>query len=180
MKYLNNKTNGNVIRITKVSDSAIYYSIFENSVFADKNEFAKSIVIAESINDVMVLEVNKTLIEVKQDCALQIISDNEPDFTIENDEKNWYITKGSTGIDTSIRLFIPNMAYDSALADKDNPEGLFFMLWQVISFGTTNIDAKFSQITYNSIILYLEELLPEHKSIIEMYADFGVLIEYKN
>jgi len=65
------------------------------------------------------------------------------------------------------------------LKAKDDIENFYNPLWQIISFGTQTIDSKYSQITYNSIVLYLLELLPEHKAVINMYVNDGVLLENK-
>lgn len=183
MKYLNNTITGELIKLDKVSDNGIYYSIFENKPFKDELKFPVSARIENTIKSKMITEdySGKSVLELESDIALECIIDsiNSEGWLINEDSQNWYIKKGSTGADTLIRLTIPNHAYDSALKDKDNSNGQYYPLWQVISFGTENIDAKFSQITYNAIVIYLEELLPEHRQVIEMYASDGVVIEEK-
>ena len=185
MKYLNNTTNGGLIRINKISDNGIFYSIYENKVLADLNQFAISKRIDNNLNGITIYETNKTFGEIKEDAALIDIALAETDFTINEDEKNWSIPIGSDGTETLVRLTIPNAAYDNALRDKnkdgsgEEPMGQYYPLWKVIAFGTENIDAKYSQITYNAIVLYLLELLPEHKAVIDMYVSDGVVVENK-
>ena len=185
MKYLNNLQTGELIRINKISDNGIFYSIFENKVLADSNQFSISKRIDNNLNGITIYESNKTFGEIKEDAALIDIALTETEFTINEDEKNWCIPIGSDGTETLVRLTIPNAAYDNALRDKnkdgsgEEPMGQYYPLWQVISFGTATIDSKYSNISYNAIVLYLLKLLPEHKAVIDMYESDGVVIENK-
>lgn len=182
MKYLNNTTTGEVIRITKVTPDRIFYTIFENSFLTNQNKFG----ISKSIEN-KTIEVpnifegdNINSLEFESYKAALIIIENEPNFTISDDERNWYITTGSSGNeDIAYRVFISNKAYDNALKDKDIETNEYYNLWLVIDFATQNIKAQYSQITDNSIVIYLATLLDEHKLVLKSYEKDGVVIEPK-
>ena len=184
MKQLNNKITGEIITFHKSSETGIYYTIFENSIFLKDDKFGiskridaidKLTEFAKNLFQNPTISVN----EVIELATLIKIIEVEPGYEISEDSQNWYISIGSTGEPTNLRLLIPNKAYDSALRAKNNETDFYYPLWLVIAFGTETIDAKFSQITYNSIVLYLLELLPEHEAILKMYENDGVIIEFK-
>jgi hypothetical protein len=184
MKQLNNKTTGEIITYSKSKETGIFYTIWENSFYRDLSQ--------HGLNDRIdyfdeKIEIEKTIFEgnfistelVRDYQTLLQLQSNFKDFDISTDLRNWHIESGSTGKETLYRVFITNKAYDNALKTKNDPTGQFYPLWMVISFGTETIDAKYSQITDNSIVLYLVELLPEHRQILEMYVNDGVIIENK-
>lgn len=188
MLQLNNIISGEIIRYQKSKDSGIYYKIYENSFIIDDKKcidkrcdyFDENVELDKSLFEGNTVSLN----DVKHYQTLLKIQESEPDFILSEDERNWFITTGSTGLETLFRLFIPNKAYDNALRDKDKDGsvgemGEYYPLWQVISYGTAYIDSKFSQITDNSIVLYLEELNEQHRAVINMYAKDNVIVEDK-
>ncbi len=184
MKQLNNTKTGEIITYQKSKESGIFYTIWENSFYRDQNlhgiskrcdAFDPNIELNKSLFEGETL----TNAEVEELLSYFKIQEVEIDFELSDELRNWYISKGSTTLDTLFRLFITNKAYDNALKAKNTPADFYYPLWMVISFGTENIDSKFSQITDYSIVLYLEELLPKHQQILEMYVDDDVLIQIK-
>lgn len=182
MSQLNNRITGEIIKIDKISNLGIYYSIFENSFLLSQNKFgvSKNIDLFDKNIQVDKSSFEGTTIshnDIEQYLTFQKIIEVETNFEISEDYRNWFIETGSTDEETLLRLFIPRIAYNNALKSKDTPADYYYPLWQIIEYGTTNIEVKYSQITDNSIVIYLLTLLPEHKTILDTYRTDGVLVE---
>lgn len=190
MKYLNcishGENGGRLLRIKKISDSGIYYNIYENYSFLSKNLLLNDeLGISQSKridNSIGSIEINHGgfLSELIYEAALEVILQIETAFIINEDEYNWNVIYGSTNNETLFRITIPNNVYDKALMARDNSDNEFFMLWQVIDFCQKELPVTTSNLTYNAMVQYLEEILPEHLSIIESYIKYGVSIEQKS
>lgn len=190
MNILNNKTTGQVISIDKISENNIYYTIYENTWFQSKKLFGIEKSTGKGIDNT--IRVNKTVFpdltisgdEYRNYVAMLQVVAIETGFTIETDVQNWYILIGSTNLPTTVRVFIPNKAYDLALGDRDNEEGTYYLLWQVISGVQSTLPTNTAQITYNCLCQYLEEIYPQSKEVLDYYIatypELNILIEYKN
>lgn len=179
MKYLNNLNTGEVIRINKISDTGIYYTIYENKVYADQNLFGKDKRInIDNINDISFNNISGSFNDIKYEAAIRLLSTIETDYTLNEDEQNWNIPDGSE-TKTTLRITIPNNVYDKALMDRDKPNNNYFMLWQVIDYCQNGLSTITANCTYNAMVQYLEYINPEHLYVVEQYIDEGVVIEYK-
>jgi hypothetical protein len=179
MKYLNNLNTGEVIRISKISDTGIYYTIYENKVYADQNLFGKDKRIDTNISDITFNNISGSFLDIKYEAAIRLLSTIETDYIVNEDEQNWNITVGSTNNPTTVRITIPNNVYDKALMARDNNTNQYYMLWQVINYCQNGLPTGTANCTYNAMVQYLEEILPEHLYVVEQYINQGVVIEYK-
>lgn len=180
MKYLNNLITGEVIRINKISDTGIYYTIYENKAYADQNLFGKDKRIDTNINNIEFNNISGLFDDIKYEAAIRLLATIETDYTLNEDEQNWNIPKGSLGDDTTLRITIPNGVYDKALMARDNNTNPYYMLWQVIDYCQNGLKTITSNCTYNAMVQYLVEIFPEHLYVVEMYAIDGVIVEYRN
>lgn len=177
MKYLNNKKTGEVIEIEKIKENAIVYNVFENSYYAENGQFSKQKVCNLLLDDIEITCENKPFSEVKLQAAMIMLTEFEIDFEISADWQNWNIKKNHLENDTLFRVLIPKNIYNKALEDRNNESGNFYYLWQIINYVVTTLPPSTANITDNCFTQYLSEIEPEHLAVLEMYKDFGVVIE---
>jgi hypothetical protein len=179
--FLNNIKTGELIRINKISDTGIYYTIYENKVYADSNLFPKDKrVNIDNINNISFTGISGTFEDIKYEAAIRLLSTIELDYTLNEDEQNWNIPKGSLGDNTTLRITIPNNVYDKALMARDDNSNSYYMLWQVIDYCQNGLKTITSNCTYNAMVQYLVEIFPEHLYVVEQYINDGVVVEYKD
>jgi hypothetical protein len=83
---------------------------------------------------------------------------------------NWVYATGSTGLETMVRILIPADLIGKEMFTGSPIDQLIQAMSPLAPWTTRGA---------NSIVQYLEELLPEHKSLLESYNNDGIIIEYK-
>lgn len=159
----NNKITGEVIKLKKAGDYT-YYNVFENGITA-KNEIFFVEKITEKRNIDYIPEIPMSENQLCEFSSYQKIIENEPGFEIDFDEKNWIFENGSTGKKTIIRIAIHNSLI-AANIDSETPFGQLLQQFVFLK--------NFSKVGNNFTVIYLEELLEEHRNIL---LDNDVLIE---
>jgi len=156
---LNNKTNGKTVAITKTNCelNQIIYQMFEfgnyNPSEPQSHKFATNI---KDLFDTQCI-VNEEIYKMLQ-------ADIFPDFVVEKDSQNWLFLK------RPIRVYIPDTITAKSVNNKDS-------LAYLIESIRLSIPIDFRIATETGVVAYLEELYPEHRSILEQYPD--IIIENK-
>jgi len=97
-------------------------------------------------------------------CYNQLQSEKFTDFIAENNDQNWLF-------DTRhIRVFVPNQQISKSFNEEDSLNDLMTNI-------KTVVDSQFRIKTENGVVIYLEELYPEHKTLLESYKN--IIIENK-
>ena len=178
MKQLNNLSTGEVIEIYKVKESGIYYTIYENTLFKELDIFGISKRVDLYSKTFKTSLNSPTVEEAEEEATISKILETETSFVDNGDIQNWNILIGSTGQQTVIRIIITNEAYDNALVDRDKVGGEYYLLNQVINYANT-LPSNTSNVRTYGLAQYVEDLLPEHRFVLESYIGKGVTIENK-
>lgn len=167
MQYLNNTQTGEVIKVTKTKDIGIYYEIYENTYCRDNSLFPILKVTDKRDNTIIPNEpLNENdLIEYTSNLKVLEI---ETSFGLNNDIQNWCVQKGSTGLDTTLRVIIPNSLIIKSL-NTGSPLDLLLKGIEPLK--------DFLKKSNNFSVQYLEELYLESRAILEMYPE--IIIENK-
>lgn len=179
MKTLINNTTGEILQYFKVlrSEQKVVYKIYSNGLLYNQQtvkedglmpiNFGIQFDTPISFNPGVTSEAiyNNTM----EFLGLATLKQASPGFV--ESENNWIFETGSTGNSTTVRVFIPSDLFAKVMYTGE-PLDLLIQAMSPLKDWTTRNDS--------GIVQYLEELLPEHKAIIEMYAEYDVLIEYKN
>ena len=161
MKLINNQT-GQVLEYIKTmrSEQKAVYKLYANGILY-KNGIAQ-------VNDMIALtpETVALLLEFLQGISIESLKQSFIGFT--ESENDWIHETGSTGNPTTVRVFIPSDLFAKVMYTGEPLDMLIQAMSPLKDFTTRN-DA--------GIVQYLEELLPEHRALLEMYVD--ILIENK-
>jgi hypothetical protein len=159
---LNNLINGRIAIIDKIDfyQNLIVYSTCEFGLIPISQ--SKHIP-AQSLKDLLSQTVN-----CENSCLQILKTEVLTDFEISTDVKNWTVIKGSTGIDTTIRVFIPANVLVQVLNTGNDLDLLIKSMEPLASFAVRDISGSMQ---------YLEELHPEHRAILEQYPE--IIIQEK-
>ena len=161
---LNNTSTGQIIRLAKVSNTGIAYDLYQNGLITSGERLA----VSDTIDESYVPDVTMSINDLKEYLAYEILATKHTGFEESDDVKNWCIEKGSTGIDTTIRVFIPaNLVSENVYTSS--PLGQLMEAMQPLQEFAIRNDV--------GVVQYLEELLPEDRAILEMYNN--IIIENK-
>ena len=167
MKLINNQT-GQVLEYVKTmrSEQKTVYKLYANGILYKNRVMQTNDMVALNL-EILIPESNYT--QFHERLGVESLKQSFTGFT--EQENDWIFETGSTGMPTTVRVFIPSDLFAKTMYTGNYLDMLIQAMSPLKDFTTRN---------EAGIVQYLEELLPEHKAIIEMYADFGVLIEYKN
>ena len=166
---LNNIENG---RIAKISDidfkqNRVIYSIYESLVYdTEGNIILAPLVGSFRFNPKIKLEsLLDTTFNPTEYCYQKLQEEILLDYEISEDIQNWAIETGSTGELTTIRVYIPAAILNEVL-NTGEPLDLLIQDMKPLS--------PFAQRKEFGSMQYLENLLPEHREILETYPTIKI------
>lgn len=168
-KYFKNQTTGNILVIKNIflDSKQVVFNLFDNPM-QYKQDIALEL--ATFTLDISYLpEIPLKYEELIEWLLLKTVESLYPNFELVSEVKEWDYETGSTGAPITVRVFMPNYLI-STNAYQQTPLGLLLtaMAQTLTNHATTGITGR---------VQYLEELLPEHRAILEMYE--GIIIEDK-
>lgn len=162
-----NGQNGVVIQYVTTSINAITYNIYENDIFCNLNLYPVG-ANCNGFDTSLIPAIPYNYNDLVNFITLNKINETEVNYVFSEINQNWAIDEGSTGEPTIVRILIPDNFEFKYLSEDEELAFLF----------TVFADLKEWQLkTDNCTMQYLEELLPEHKAIIERYPQ--LIIDYK-
>ena len=167
-KILINKTDNSTILISKVrtENQQIAIKKYEFGILKEIDAFniklEDTFIIADNNAQVM-----KSYEEIYEQLALQL-----NDYEISEDFQNWQILQGSTGTDTTVRVFLPNILLGIELGSGSILDGLIQSMLALNAFKKNTI---------NGSLLYLEEINPSDRTFLESEENVsnGIIVEDK-
>jgi hypothetical protein len=168
MKALINNTTGEILQYFKVlrSEQKVVYRLYANGLLYNQ-QIAKEDGMLP-LNLETVCPNPSTYDQFMEYIGVETLKQSFQGFT--ESEENWVFETGSTGLTTTVRVFIPSDLFTKVMYTGE-PLDLLIQAMSPLKDWTTRNDA--------GIVQYLEELLPEHRGLLEMYVEQGVLIEDK-
>lgn len=170
MKILINKNSGQVLTVNKIlrSDDKVMFTLYDNFILYQQGKF-----LLDSY-----LPINKNIVPTELlswDAYLEYIAVNTIlaeyiNFVTLDDNQGWCRSTGSDGEPTTLRVMLP---YD-LVAKETNTDS---PLDQLVK-GMAQLSPWLTR-GEKSGVQYLQFLLPEHKTILESYSYYGVVIDNK-
>jgi len=168
MKTLINNTTGEILQYFKVlrSEQKVVYKLYTNGLLYNQQIAKEDGMLPLDLSVVCPTAVNYD--QFMEYIGVETLKQYFPGFT--ESEENWIFVTGSTGLATTVRVFIPSDLFAKVMYTGE-PLDLLIQAMSPLKDWTTRNDS--------GIVQYLEELLPEHIALLEMYSAQGVLIENK-
>lgn len=168
MKTLINNTTGEILQYFKVlrSEQKVVYKLYSNGLLYNQ-QIAKEDGMLP-LNLAVVCPNPSNYEQFMEYIGVETLKQNFTGFT--ESEENWIFATGSTGLATTVRVFIPSDLFAKTMYTGE-PLDLLIQAMSPLKDWTTRNNS--------GIVQYLEELMPEHRSLLEMYSILGVIIEDK-
>lgn len=168
---LNNKNTNEIIKIVSITESGVAYDYYTNP-FASAERKTNVLTLDFDFIPENPMSVNK----LKEFLAYTELNKFYTDYEISEDEKNWCINIGSTGLDTTVRVLFPSKLISANIYTNSTLGQLMEALKSLKPFTTESS---------GNIIQYLEEILDvpviEGLTPIEILNSYpDIQIEYKN
>lgn len=157
---LNNITTGQVITLVSSNETGISYDIYENAIYRDKGINAKRCSTSKVIDKDIIPAIPLSVNLLTEQESLDILIQELEGFTYNSDVQNWKFN------DRLLRVLIPNELFNSSLAKQDNLGQLLLVMIPTVK--------DFTITSEHCVLVYLEELLPEHRYILEQYSDIVI------
>jgi hypothetical protein len=165
---LNNK-NGKIIRYVNSNNTGIAYDIWENGLYL----FSKRDSIKSTIDRNFIPVTPYSINDLEEYLTYEVLEKELKDYTLSTDVRNWAIEVGSTGLPTTVRVYIPNELDKLARKNRDIPESPYYPLYQVIKYVEYTLPSNTAILTDHGSMQYLEDLEDEHRAILNLYTDKG-------
>ena len=165
-----NKVNGQVIKLVNIMeiDNKVAYQLFDNGIFFNRNIMLKdgTIKLDKSVIPSIPMKYDDLMMFI----GIQTLLNNFIGFEKVDESlgSNWIFETGSTNMPITLRILIPNELIISTMYTK-TPLDLLIQSMSYLS--------NWSIRSEKNIVQYLEELLPEHQTILELYNE--IIIENK-
>ena len=161
-----NKQTGQIIKYSSryLSGGKVEIELFDNGI-----DFENMIVLkTDSLQVLRNIEPDKplTLVDLENYSIIETIIQVYPGFELSDDQRNWVFQTGSTGELTTIRILMPHETLAKSFGTGDALDQLTEAMKPLTQWSVRG---------EKSSVQYLEELLPEHRAILEMYKE--IIIE---
>ena len=170
MKTLINTTTGQVITIDKVlhSEESMKYTLYDNGIDLKNGKKYLEAVLPLDMTATPPTPMNlAAYMDYVSVIAVKLVY---PTFDESEDTVNWCIPIGSASNATTLRVLVPFFTIGKRIYTGEPID----VLLQAMSYLTT-----WTSRGNDSVVQYLEELLPEHLAILQAYESDGVKIDYK-
>ena len=170
MKTLINTTTGQVITIDKVlrSEESMKYTLYDNGIDLKNGKKYSEAILPLDMSATPPTPMNlASYMDYVSVIAVQLV---HPTFVVSEDTVNWCIPIGSASGQTTLRVLVPFFTIGKRIYTGEPID----ILLQAMSYLTA-----WTSRGNDSVVQYLEELLPEHLAILKAYESDGVIIENK-